>query len=49
MKSLALKTSMALISMLPFVAKAELIVLASPQSDDAYYAEMIDDIFEFHV
>ncbi|MEG0483480.1 MAG: agmatine deiminase family protein, partial [Acinetobacter sp.] len=49
MKSFALKTSMALISMLPFVAKAELIVLASPQSDDAYYAEMIDDIFEFHV
>lgn len=49
MKSLALKTSMALISILPFAAKAELIVLASPQSDDPYYAEMIDDIFEFHV
>jgi hypothetical protein len=35
--------------MIPLVAKAELIVLASPQSNDAYYAKMIDDIFDFHV
>ncbi len=31
MKSLALKISMAVLSMIPLVAKAELIVLASPQ------------------
>ncbi len=49
MKSLALKISMAVLSMIPLVAKAELIVLASPQSNDAYYAKMIDDIFDFHV
>ena len=49
MKSLALKISMAVLTMLPLVAKAELIVLASPQSNDAYYAKMIDDIFDFHV
>ena len=40
---------MAVLSMIPLVAKAELIVLASPQSNDAYYAKMIDDIFDFHV
>ena len=49
MKSLALKISMAVLSMIARVAKAELIVLASPQSNDAYYAKMIDDIFDFHV
>ena len=49
MRSLALKISMAVLSMIPLVAKAELIVLASPQSNDAYYAKMIDDIFDFHV
>ena len=38
MKSLALKKSMAVLSMIPLVAKAELIVLASPQSNDAYYS-----------
>jgi agmatine deiminase len=30
-------------------AHAELIVLASPASDDPYYAEMQNDIFDFHV
>lgn len=30
-------------------AQAELIILASPESDDPYYAEMHDDIFDFHV
>ena len=49
MRSLALKISMAVLSMIARVAKAELIVLASPQSNDAYYAKMIDDIFDFHV
>lgn len=49
MRSLALKISMAVLSMIPLVAKAELIVLASPQSNDAYYAKMIDDIFDFQV
>lgn len=49
MKSLTLKISMAVLSMIPLVAKAELIVLASPQSNDAYYAKMIDSIFDFHV
>ena len=34
MKSLALKISMAVLSMIARVAKAELIVLASPQSND---------------
>ena len=33
---------MAVLSMIPLVAKAELIVLASPQSNDAYYVKMID-------
>ena len=42
MKSLALKISMAVLSMIPLVAKAELIVLASPQSNDAYYVKMIN-------
>lgn len=49
MKSLALKISMAVLSMIARVAKAELIVLASPQSNYAYYAKIIDDIFDFHV
>ena len=49
MKSLALKISMAVLSMIPLVAKAELIVLVSSESNDAYYAKMIDDIFDFHV
>lgn len=30
-------------------ARAELIVLAAPGSDDPYYAELAGDIFEFHV
>lgn len=49
MKALALKISIGLLSMLPFTINAELIVLASPQSQDRYYAERIDDIFDFHV
>ena len=49
MKSLVLKISMAAFSMIPLVAKAELIVLASPQNHDAYYAKVMDDIFDFHV
>ena len=49
MKALALKISIGLLSMLPFTINAELIVLASPQSQDKYYAEKIDDIFDFHV
>ena len=30
-------------------ANAELIVLASPIAGDAYYADVVDDIFDFHV
>ena len=30
-------------------AKAELILLASPVSGDAYYADVADDIFDFHI
>ena len=30
-------------------AKAELIVLAAPGSDDSYYADVANDIFDFHV
>ena len=35
--------------MTSLMAKAELIVLASPQSNDPYYAKMKDKIFDFHV
>ncbi|OTG81192.1 peptide ABC transporter permease [Acinetobacter sp. ANC 4648] len=35
--------------MTTLTTKAELIVLASPQSNDPYYAEMVDQIFDFHV
>ena len=49
MKSLALKISMAVISMIPLEDKAELIVLATTQINDDYYAKIIDDIFDFHV
>lgn len=30
-------------------AQAELIILAAPAASDPYYAEVIDDIFDFHV
>ncbi len=40
---------MAIIPMISLTAKAELIVLASPQSEDTYYAKMVDDIFDFHI
>ncbi len=49
MKSLAFKISIAALTMIPFTTQAELIVLASPQSHDAYYAKVIDDIFDFHI
>ena len=35
--------------MTSLMAKAELIVLASPQSNDPYYAKMKNKIFDFHV
>ena len=40
-KSLFLTMSMATIPMIPLTTKADLIVLASPQSNDAYYAKVI--------
>ena len=49
MKNLFLTMSMAIIPMISLTAKAELIVLASPQSEDTYYAKMVDDIFDFHI
>lgn len=49
MKNLTLQLSIGLITMLPLSIKAELIVLASPQSHDKYYSKVIDDIFDFHV
>ena len=48
-KSLFLTMSMATIPMIPLTTKAELIVLVSPQSGDAYYAKVVDDIFDFHI
>jgi hypothetical protein len=30
-------------------ANAELIVLAAPFSSDGYYADVVDDIFDFHI
>jgi agmatine deiminase len=30
-------------------ANAELIVLASPSSDDEYYSDVVNDIFNFHI
>ena len=49
MKNLFSTMSMAIIPMISLTAKAELIVLASPQSEDTYYAKMVDDIFDFHI
>lgn len=49
MKNLFFTMSMAIIPMISLTAKAELIVLASPQSEDTYYAKMVDDIFDFHI
>ena len=49
MKNLFLTMSMAIIPMISLTTKAELIVLASPQSEDTYYAKMVDDIFDFHI
>lgn len=49
MKNLFLTMSMAIIPMISLTAKAELIVLASLQSEDTYYAKMVDDIFDFHI
>ena len=49
MKSLAFKISIAALTMIPFTTQDELIVLASPQIHDAYYAKVIDDIFDFHI
>ena len=49
MKNLFFTMSMAIIPMISLTTKAELIVLASPQSEDTYYAKMVDDIFDFHI
>ena len=49
MKNLFSTMSMAIIPMISLTTKAELIVLASPQSEDTYYAKMVDDIFDFHI
>ncbi|WP_196076064.1 MULTISPECIES: agmatine deiminase family protein [unclassified Acinetobacter] len=49
MKNLAFQISIGLITMLPLSIQAEFIVLASPKSNDKYYAKVINDIFDFHV
>ena len=39
----------AFLLMTTIASKAELIILASPSSQDDYYQDVEDDIFDFHI